>query len=130
MILSSGIWGPYKDALLPGFYLHEGGQSATGYLLDHIVKTHPAYNLAVENAGKLHIFEYLNQVLNRMAKDQELKSVQFSTSDFHVWPDLHGNRSPLADSTIKGMICGLTISSSVENLAKTYLGFVQALSVS
>lgn len=64
-----------------------------------------------------------------MAKEQQLSDVDFLTKDFHVWPDLHGNRSPLADSTIKGMICGLTLSSSVENLAITYLGFVQALSV-
>ena len=52
------------------------------------------------------------------------------TNDFHVWPDLHGNRSPIADPTIKGMICGLTMSATVDNLALTYLGFVQALSVS
>lgn len=65
-----------------------------------------------------------------MAKEQRLSDVDFLTKDFHVWPDLHGNRSPLADSTIKGMICGLTLSSSIENLAITYLGFIQALSVS
>lgn len=77
-----------------------------------------------------HVFEYLNQQLARMADAQKLNSVHFLTKDFHVWPDLHGNRSPLADPTIKGMICGLTMSSTVDNLALTYLGFVQALSVS
>lgn len=77
-----------------------------------------------------HVFEHLSQQLTRLAEQQNLSSVQFLTKDFHVWPDLHGNRSPLADSTIKGMICGLTMSSSVDNLAITYLGFVQALSVS
>lgn len=50
----AGIWGPYKDALLPDFYLHEGGQSATGYLLDYIVKNHPAYKQALEDAGKMY----------------------------------------------------------------------------
>lgn len=48
-----GIWGPYKDAIFPGFYLHEGGQSTTGILLDYIVKSHPAYNEALKNADKL-----------------------------------------------------------------------------
>lgn len=76
-----------------------------------------------------HIFAYLNEKLAKMAGEQRLSEVDFLTKDFHVWPDLHGNRSPLADPTIKGMICGLTLSSSVENLAITYLGFVQALSV-
>lgn len=64
-----------------------------------------------------------------MATDKKLNNVHLLTEDFHVWPDLHGNRSPLADPTIKGMICGLTMSSTVDNLAITYLGFVQALSV-
>lgn len=77
-----------------------------------------------------HVFEYLNQQLIRLAEEQKLSSVHLLTRDFHVWPDLHGNRSPVADPTIKGMICGLTMSSSVDNLAITYLGFVQALSVS
>ncbi|XP_031633849.1 FGGY carbohydrate kinase domain-containing protein [Contarinia nasturtii] len=128
LIWPSGIWGPYIDAIFPGFYLHEGGQSATGILLDYIVKSHPSYKDAMENAGTLHVFEYLNQQLVRMAEAQKLSSVHYLTKDFHVWPDFHGNRSPLGDPTIKGMICGLTISSTVDNLALTYLGFVQALS--
>lgn len=77
-----------------------------------------------------HVFDYLCHQLDRMAKEQNLSSVHFLTKDFHVWPDLHGNRSPIADPTIKGMICGLTMSATVDNLALTYLGFVQALSVS
>lgn len=64
-----------------------------------------------------------------MALEKQLGSVQLLTQDLHVWPDLHGNRSPLADPTIKGMICGLTMSASIDNLALTYLGFVQALAV-
>lgn len=49
----SGIWGPYKNALLPGYYLHEGGQSSTGYLLDYIVKNHPAHKQALECADEM-----------------------------------------------------------------------------
>lgn len=65
-----------------------------------------------------------------MAADKNVGSVQLLTQDLHVWPDLHGNRSPLADATIKGMICGLTMNASIDNLAITYLAFVQALAVS
>lgn len=54
--------------------------------------------------GFRHIFEYLNQKLAKAADEQKLDSVHYLTKDFHVWPDLHGNRSPLADSTIKGLI--------------------------
>ena len=37
-----GIWGPYLSALVPNFWLNEGGQSATGALIDHIIDSHPA----------------------------------------------------------------------------------------
>ena len=34
------FWGPYRDVVLPGWWAIEGGQSATGALLDHIVRTY------------------------------------------------------------------------------------------
>lgn len=76
------------------------------------------------------MFEYLNGYLTKLAANNGLTSIHFLTKDFHVWPDLHGNRSPLADPTIKGMICGLKMSATIDDLAICYLGFVQALSVS
>lgn len=65
-----------------------------------------------------------------MAKLHGHSDVSLLTKDFHVWPDFHGNRSPLADPTMKGMITGLTINSSEENLALLYLATLQGLSVS
>lgn len=41
-IYVSGVWGPYYSAMVPGLWLNEGGQSATGKLLDHVIDTHPA----------------------------------------------------------------------------------------
>ena len=63
-----------------------------------------------------------------MKTDQGLESVHQLMKDFHVYPDFHGNRSPLADCTIRGMICGLTLDSSVNNLALAYLATLQAVS--
>lgn len=65
-----------------------------------------------------------------MARHQKLHDVSLLTKDFHVWPDFHGNRSPLADPTMKGMIVGLTINSNEDNLALLYLATLQALAVS
>lgn len=39
-----------------------------------------------------------------MADQKGLKNVSYLTKDIHVWPDFHGNRSPLADPTLKGMV--------------------------
>lgn len=33
-----------------------------------------------------------------------LSAVDLLGSGLHVWPDFHGNRSPLADPTLRGMV--------------------------
>lgn len=73
---------------------------------------------------------HLRGLLAEMARQQKLHDVSLLTKDFHVWPDFHGNRSPLADPTMKGMIVGLTINSNEDNLALLYLATMQALAVS
>ncbi|MGO8308667.1 FGGY-family carbohydrate kinase, partial [Rhizobium ruizarguesonis] len=39
---SHGMWGPYSEAVFPQSWLVEAGQSATGALLDHIVRMYAA----------------------------------------------------------------------------------------
>lgn len=39
-----GIWGPYFSAVLPGLWLNEGGQTAVGSLIDHLLTSHPSYH--------------------------------------------------------------------------------------
>lgn len=36
-IFVGGVWGPYYSAMLPGKFLSEGGQSATGSVVSHVV---------------------------------------------------------------------------------------------
>lgn len=64
-----------------------------------------------------------------MAKQNNFPDVSFLTKDLHVWPDFHGNRSPLADPSLQGMISGLSLATDEENLAVLYLATMQSLTV-
>ncbi|MEE6495009.1 hypothetical protein FKM82_001927 [Ascaphus truei] len=123
-----GVWGPYYSAMVPGFWLNEGGQSATGKLIDHVVRGHEAFpELQTKaKARGQNIYTYLNNHLDQMKKPGP---VGLLAADLHVWPDFHGNRSPLADLTMKGMIVGLTLSKGLDDLAMLYLATVQGIAL-
>ncbi|KAE8291242.1 FGGY carbohydrate kinase domain-containing protein [Larimichthys crocea] len=128
-----GVWGPSLSAMVPGMWLNEGGQSATGRLIDHIVKGHAAYTQLQEQARQRvpitgeNIYSYLNSHLSTMASSRS--PVDLLASSLHVWPDFHGNRSPLADPSLKGMVVGLPLSQTLDDLALLYLATVQALAL-
>jgi len=46
-----GVWGPYYGVILKDLYLNEGGQSAAGKLLDHVVMSHVAYPELLKETG-------------------------------------------------------------------------------
>ena len=52
----------------------------------------------------LHIHDYLYNILEKECESQGLQFVSELTQDLHIWPDYHGNRSPIADHTLKGMV--------------------------
>ncbi|XP_053684239.1 FGGY carbohydrate kinase domain-containing protein [Sabethes cyaneus] len=127
-VMAPGIWGPYKNAIIPNLYLNEAGQSATGVLMDFILQTHPCYGQLLEKHGNIgNIYSFLNKFLHDLAENKGLPSVHRLTTTVHIWPDFHGNRSPLADPNLKGMLSGLTMTRDVENLAIIYLALMQAL---
>lgn len=99
-IYVDGVWGPYAGAVYPGTYLHEAGQSATGLLIDFVINSHPAYYRLIELSGEKHPQSFLNETLQELASGR----IEELTREIHVWPDYHGNRSPLADSSMRGMV--------------------------
>lgn len=122
-----GIWGPYYSAMIPGLWLTEGGQSATGALIDHVVMSHSrgAELRAEAEKRKTHPYSILNEHLDRMAKGAAFPAEL--TRDLHVFPDFHGNRSPRADPSLRGMVSGLRLSDTIESLALLYLATIQSL---
>lgn len=124
-----GVWGPYFSAMIPGLWLTEGGQSATGALIDHVIHSHAASVPLLAEAKKQGrtIYELLNDRLDALAKSERAKHPAELTRALHVLPDFHGNRSPRADPTLRGAISGLTLSATTDDLARLYLATIQAV---
>jgi FGGY-family pentulose kinase len=124
-----GIWGPYFSAMIPDLWLTEGGQSATGALIDHVIYAHAAaapLQAEAKKQGKT-IYELLNARIAALAKNDGAAFPAALTRDLHVQPDFHGNRSPRANPTLRGAISGLTLSATADDLALQYLAAIQAV---
>ncbi len=106
-----GGWGPYLGAALPQSWIVEGGQSATGALLDHIIRWHGAGG---EPDKAMHA-----EICRRVVQLREAEGADFARR-LHVLPDFHGNRSPLADPHAVGVISGLTLDASFDSLCRLY----------
>ena len=122
-----GVWGPYFSAMIPGLWLAEGGQSATGTLVDRIVYEHargPDLRAQERSEGRT-AYEILNRRIAILSERTDFPAQL--TRNLHVYPDFHGNRSPLSDPTLRGMISGLTMDTSLDSLAVEYLATLQAI---
>lgn len=108
---TSGVWGPYYGAVLPGVWLNEGGQSATGALLDHIIRWHGAGG---DPTREKHI-----AICQRVMELRQSEGLSLADR-LHVLPDFHGNRSPLGDPFARGVISGLTLDSDFDSLCRLY----------
>ena len=105
------FWGPYRDAVLPGWWVIEGGQSATGALLDHIVRTH---GNGLEPTPGTH-----ELILDRIGQLIAGHAESFG-GQIRILPDFHGNRTPLADARVNGTIHGLTLDGTFDGMCAVY----------
>lgn len=106
-----GVWGPYFGAMFPGYWLNEGGQSATGSLLDHVLASH-AEGRALGAEAHARVVAHIER--------RKAETGPSYASEMLVLPDFHGNRSPLADPNLRGVVHGLDMDGSIEGLARLY----------
>ena len=116
-----GVWGPYFSSMIPGLWLNEGGQSAAGAGIDHLMQSHPAHaraQTAAKAAGQT-LLEFLEQrAIGRLPEPGEAALL---ARDVHVLPEFLGNRSPHADPEARAMIMGLSLDNDIESLERIFV---------
>ena len=116
-----GVWGPYRSGMVPGFWLNEGGQSAAGAAIDHLIRSHPAHAkaaAAAQGAG-LDILEFLEKrIVSRMGG---IAQAALLARDIHVLPEFLGNRSPYADPDSRAVILGLDLDADIGAMERLFV---------
>lgn len=120
-IFVTGVWGPYFSAMIPGLWLNEGGQSAAGAAIDHLVEMHSAVPQARAQATAqgLSLVAWLDSQVQDRAKP--LSQAINLAGNIHVVPEFLGNRSPFAEPDARAVIAGLGLESDIENLLSLYV---------
>ncbi|HWT56581.1 MAG TPA: FGGY-family carbohydrate kinase, partial [Rhizobium sp.] len=116
-----GVWGPYYSAMVPGLWLNEGGQSAAGAAIDHLLSFHPAVGEAGELSKSAGI--PLPVLLADIAagKTGRPSDAVKLAAGLHVVPEFLGNRAPFADPHARAIITGLGMERDVDSLVSLYI---------
>jgi D-ribulokinase len=116
-----GVWGPYYSAMVPGLWLNEGGQSAAGAAIDHLLDFHPhASEAHAEAAGDEQSLPTWLAQRAEMLLGKSLNSGALA-GEIHVVPEFLGNRSPHADPQTRAVIAGLGMERDLDSLVALYV---------
>ncbi len=116
-----GVWGPYYSAMVPGLWLNEGGQSAAGAAIDHLLEFHPhapeAHAEAARDEQALPVW-LAQRALKLLDGDLNAGAL---AGGIHVVPDFLGNRAPHADPHTRAVIAGLGMERDLDSLVALYI---------
>ncbi|MBI1172908.1 ribulokinase [bacterium] len=114
-----GVWGPYHSAMLPQMWLNEGGQSAAGAAIDHLLRLHPAHAeaSALARAEGVSLPVWLADRVMALGTADPVHLAR----GLHVVPEFLGNRAPFADPQARGLIAGLAMETDLESLMALYV---------
>ncbi len=110
-----GISGVVEDGIIPGFYAYEAGQAAVGDIFAWFVGHHVPSSVTNEaNEKGIGVHELLE---NRASKLMPGESGLIAL-DWH-----NGNRTPLVDAELSGLILGQTLATKPE---ESYRALIEA----
>jgi D-ribulokinase len=113
-----GIWGPHFGALTADQWLIDGGQSAFGGAIDHLLRLHPAFGELKAFAGA-HALQALEKSIVDRAGG--LSQAALIAKELHVLPDFIGNRSPSPDPGARGGVMGMDLREDSASLQELYV---------
>jgi D-ribulokinase len=117
-----GVWGPYYSGMVPGFWLNEGGQSAAGAAIDHLLRSHPAYAAASAAARSdgIDVIDFLEKRIIAQAAGNPGSAAAIARN-VHVLPEFLGNRSPYADPDSRAVIAGLDLDADIGAMQRLFV---------
>lgn len=99
-----GIWGPYKDAIIPGKYCLEGGQVSAGSIIKWFIRE---FGIREQNP-----FTMLGD---------EARKIPMGCEGLTALDFFQGNRTPYKDPNARGIFFGLTLSHTRSHLYRAIL---------
>ncbi len=108
-LFESHLWGPYPDALIPGTWVLEGGQTATGAIVTWLAENFGYREQCEADAQGCSRFEVL---------DEKAAAVPPGAEGLVLLDYWQGNRTPLRDPLARGAIWGLSLRHGIGHLLR------------
>jgi FGGY-family pentulose kinase len=103
----ANIWGPYPDCLVEGMFTLEGGQTATGSIIQWLVEHFGAEAAAQAKAAGQEVYGHLDSLAETIPPGAE---------GLLVLDYFQGNRMPHKDPLARGSVTGLTLKHTLPHL--------------
>jgi len=113
-----GVWGPHFAVLTPDQWLIDGGQSAFGAAIDHLLRLHPAFGPLSAHAGPTALAALEKEIVARAGG---LSEAALIAESLDVLPDFLGSRSSLADPGARGAITGMDLREDAASLQELHV---------
>ncbi|KAG8924126.1 hypothetical protein FRC01_011908 [Tulasnella sp. 417] len=127
--------GEEENAELSGHPSIQESTQRLAAVAEFVINSHPACGALQEKARQegTNVYSVLATELQRLrseaSRDGFEESLTGLTKDIHMYPDFHGNRSPLADPRMRGSITGLALDSSLADLALRFNVTLEAIAL-
>ena len=103
----ANIWGPYPDALVEGMFTLEGGQTATGSILQWLVERFGSEAVVQAKSRGQDVYAYMDSLAEAIPAGSEgLLALDY----------FQGNRTPYKDPLARGTVIGLTLKHTLAHL--------------